>query len=404
MPSDYTGNPDNFADTISMPDDTDPPDATDVAGPMKALLDDVAALEHGYEAGTLADLAALKALNTTTIPSGAFRIVTGFGRYRLSKTTGATDTEDQPMTIAPTTGTGRWFAQDAEARLQYEFIATASGTTAWTCPRTLGLVDVELIGGGGGGGGGAGADTSASDTPGGGGGGAGARVTARVQPSPATLHDAIVGVGGAGGAAATDGSDGNATTLGVNGVGPFIAANGGQGGSKGTAALADVGSLADVVVPGGAMGAAGTPLSPGYSNPTHVPVVQHAGDGGQSTNSQALSASDGARAGAKNFGGQANLKSGGAAGARGTAHTHLGGGGGGGGGAGYYGDGGAGGGGGDGSATTTQTNGGAGTAAGANSGAGGGGGGGGGAGASGGSTGGAGGAGGSGQIIIRGVA
>src|SRR6185503_3100065 len=98
----------------------------------------------------LADTTALKAVNTTSLTDGAYRWVVGLGRYRLDKTgAGASDTEDLPLVVTPTTGTGRWFCEDARGALQYKVTFTASGT--WTCPRNLAKALVELWGGGGGG-------------------------------------------------------------------------------------------------------------------------------------------------------------------------------------------------------------------------------------------------------------
>jgi hypothetical protein len=408
MPSPYTGNPDNWSDPIDVPDDSDPPDAADIGTPMEALIDDVAHLAQGGLAGSLANIAALEAVNTTGIAAGSYRYVIGFGRYILNKSTYATFFADGVMVVAPTTGTGRWLALDSEARLQYVVSWTNQpypGVT-WPCPPTLNEIEITIENSGGGGGGGYGGVASGTTAPSGGGGGAGGRrVVGRYLTNPGGNHAVFAdggGAGGAGGAAlnpGADGSDGGASGISRTGPVQFIS-SGGMGGSGGGASS----GTDTVVTPGGSTAPGGSPHQAPYNftgNSTLYPT-RGPGSGGY-----ALDGFSGAAAGAgsqaDNFTTTSSEGLGGAAGAAGVAHTNAGGRGGGGGGGAALGNGGSGGAGGSGAASGDGGNGVAGGAASGN--AGGGGGGGGGVGSTAvASTGGAGGAGGPATVTIRGIA
>jgi hypothetical protein len=383
----YAGNPDNFPVTNQEPDDADiaSPNAAVFNVMYEGLSDRTAALANGYVAA-VADIATLKAVDTTSLPNGAMRAVVGYGRYRLDKTgAGASDTEDQPLVIQPTTGTGRWFALDDKAAHQYFKSFLTVGSNSWTCPRNLAKVIFELVGGGAGGGGGTGAGTTGNAT-GGGGGGGGTRFLGHSNTIPANVYTLTVGGGGAGGVA----------PAGIGGAGSSsvafgFEAPGGQP-SQGTAPVTTA-----VMVPGGVRGQAAVALRSPFqvTGLTNWPVGP--GDGG-------FSQTPGSSIGSSAPGGtspEGNL--GGAAGANGSTSTGLGGVGGGGGGGGPGGPGGDGGHGGNGSATVGAA-GLAGADAGPFTGGGGGGGGGGGTGGTSGGNGGNGGQGGSGFIILRGFA
>jgi hypothetical protein len=386
---------------VDFPDDTDGPDSADIVTPMEALLDDVVALSVGYQVGWLANIAALEAVNTTLLPTGATRSVLGFGRYVLDKTTNPTFTADGIAVVQPTTGTGRWFAADDEAKRQYVVSFTDTAGTSFECPPNISLFEVIMSGGGGGGGSGSGSDTSTSDALGGG-GGAGARLT-RAYLALTPLHTYTMAPGAAGVSAApyTDGGDGGNSGI-IDPSGPTILLEsvGGQGGSHATTVVSDIGSSNFGLTPGGAA-PSDSPKAPCFWSTFFFPFAPVAGGGGYSTNTEGGNFTDSTAGSSSPEGG-----GGGTVGVRGaTAGGHIGGAGGGGGGAGPFAgaNGGAGGAGGIGAAGVGG-NGGAGAApAGAAYGAGGGGGGGGGQGGTGGSLGGASGAGMQGIITIRGV-
>jgi hypothetical protein len=397
----YTGNTDNFPTSFDVPDDADiaSPNAATFNTALEALGDRTETLAQGYRL-QLASIAALKAVDTTSLPDGATRAVVGYGVYTLDKTVHPTFTEDQPAVVAPTTGTGRWMG-DAVAVARYKKTFSTLGSTAWVCPPNVNRVRVVLCGGGGGGGGGAPVDVTTSDAPGGGGGGGAALVDVLFDPTPAGSYTALVGDGGAGGASATAGTDGASSAVYHAGPTYDAYAFGGQGGSAAGASLADLGGGNLVIVPG-ASAVAGGPKLPAFqgaagSTAQGSPVT--AQGGGYATNSQGTTTAVG---GSPSPQGGA----GGSGGARGTNHTHLAGGGGGGGGAGPFlgADGGDGANGGDGVASGAANVGHAATAATASHyGAGGGGGGGAGAGSSGGAAGGAGAKGAPGIVYIFGV-
>lgn len=395
----YAGSPDSFPGTIPLPDDSDPPKAATFNPAEQGNADRTAALAAGYRT-QLADLATLKAIDTTLIPDTATRVVKGYGVYKLDKSVHPTFAEDQPAVVAPTTGTGRWYAQDI-ALIDYEKTFTANGS--WTCPPNIAKVELEIVGGGGGGGG-AGGDLGTTSLSLGGGGGAAAKKTIqRYTSHSGNAHTIGVGAGGLGGVAgvggtsAPDGGDGGTTYIEwASDASKLAQALGGQGGAGG---IVTASSTLNQWVWGG-RGAAGTPIIGARvitgSNVGDFPSPLRQLDGGVAGNAFAGSSSDGAPS---DYG-----FTGGIAGSRGTAHTHGGGGGGGGGGASEYANGGNGGHGGDGAASGNGVNGANGASPiVANCSAGGGGGGAGGSGSSNGATGGAGGAGAAGFIRIRAV-
>lgn len=394
------GNGDNaFATTVDLPDDADPPAASTFNVASGGLCDRTATLSNGWRA-EVADLATLKAIDTTARPDGTTRVVKGLGVYVLDKTVNPTFPEDQPAVVAPTTGTGRWYAKDI-AKIGYRKTFNAA-STSWAAPPNITRYRLIMCGGGGGGGGGANTTASTSDAPGGGGGkGAPLVEIDWTNPTGGHTYTIVAPNGGAGGAANAAGTDGgNGGVIDPSGPTTLFAATGGQGGSG--ASLADLGGGNAVIVPGGT-GVFGARKTTAFSSDVGGawPIEQREGDGGYSCNSQITiggSPGVGSRFGA----------GGGAGGATGAVvGGKLGGTGGGGGGAGPFtngpgGDGGAGGAGNNVGAGVNGSNGNA--PANANTGAGGGGGGGGGAGSSGTTTGGAGGAGSSGVVIIIGVA
>lgn len=122
---------------------------------------------------------------------------------------------------------------------------TTPGATTWTVPDGVSTIHMMLVGGGGGGAGG-GADR------GGGGGGGGGWDFPRLQVTPGTTFDVVIGAGGAGGGGGSNGSDGGVTSFnanGLHGVLPHVM-NGGFGGQSSTGAGGNSGDNE----PGGASG------------------------------------------------------------------------------------------------------------------------------------------------------
>jgi hypothetical protein len=389
---------DAFPVSVDLPDDSDPPAAATFNVALEGLADRTIALANGYR-NQLADLNALAAIDTTSFADGATRFVLNLGMYRLDKTVNPTFTEDRPAVVAPTTGTGRWYAQDI-ALIDYEKTFTGSGT--WTCPPNIMKLRVRLQGGGGGGGGGAGGDLGTTSLAmAGAGGAAGAYSEVNYVPHTGAAHTYAAGAGGAGGAlgagasSGTDGDDGATSYIEwASDATKIVQGLGGQGGAGGVALASN---SADQYMRGG-KGFAGMPL-PLNRFTTGDPPELSPSDGGYSAN--ANSGANLNTAGAPSASGF----QGGTAGVRGATHTHGGGGGGGGGGASLFANGGNGGNGGDGAASGDGANGSSGSAPiVANSGAGGGGGGAGGSGSSNSATGAAGGDGEDGVITIRAVA
>jgi len=396
----YAGNPDSFPINFAEPDDANisSPNAGVFNTAYEALGDRTAALANGYVV-ELADVAALKAVDTTLLPDGAMRRGAGKGRYKLTKTGApASDAEDLPAVVQPTTGTGRWFAQEIE---KIGYVKTFLASASYVVPRNISRFHFTGFGGGGGGGGGGDGDAAGSDCPGGAGGAGAQLVDADITLASTTTVSIIVGTGGAPGAAQTAGSDGSASGVIDAGSSVVVEAFGAQGGAAPSNFLCDSAGGSQVYIPGGTA-TGGDPKAVGFiSNLSGAPwpMQLHAQDGGFATNSQyapgASKGSSSPQAGA-----------GGSSGTRGTTNSgHLGGGGGAGGGGGPLvgAAGGDGGNGGNGAASGTGTNGSNGVDAAANSGGGGGGGGGGGASTSGSSTGGAGGRGGSGMVVLKAI-
>ncbi len=76
------------------------------------------------------DLTALKALNTTSAvdyPDKALILVEDSGQYRLDRQ--ASDTEDLPRIVSPTTGVGRWFRINAQLSDHNNMNSIQGGTT-----------------------------------------------------------------------------------------------------------------------------------------------------------------------------------------------------------------------------------------------------------------------------------
>jgi len=334
----------------------------------------------------LATLAALKAINTTGFADGTSQIVKYYGRYVFHAA--ATDTEDQPAIVTPTTGSGRWYADDVTT---YGKTITSTAGTTWVCPANVHTVLVTGWGGGGGGGGGGTATTGSSETCGGGGGGSGQFLCQIVPVTPGHTYTLTAGDGGTGGGANSNGNPGNPSSFFDNGTAatPYNA-NGGGPGSAGV----DVTSVAAATAPGGTYAGEGrvpgipAALVNGGGAWVGVPWLVKSGDGGVGMNKVfANTWPNEGKGGPTSWAGGV----GGASGSLGGAHE--GGGGGGGGGGGYFDSafGATGGAGGNGSSGGVGSNGSPGvTVPVANSGAGGAGGGGGGSGATGQGTGGAG--------------
>lgn len=390
------GNPDSYPITVDLPDDADPPAAATFNVANGGWADRTASLANGYQS-EYADTTALKAVDTTLLPNGAIRRVAGLGRFVLDKVANPAFAETLPIVVAPTTGTGRWYAQDPIALAQW--VVTLQANAAGNIPPNVHRLRYEICGGGGGGGGGGPANTNAAPGASGGGGGAGAQyLVGEIDVTPGggwVYTNGTAGAGGAGGNGVPggDGTDGGDSSF-TQGFASVIApgGQGGRGGGLGTGTTA-------LVVPGGTTAGKNSPKPARFQSASGAPAQMALGPGagGWSSDNFVPSAQV---AGARSITGQ----SGGVAGVSGTIITNPGGQGGGGGGAGPYASGGAGGAGGNGAAAGNGANGVNGSAAPtANTGAGGGGGGGGGNGSTSGAIGGNGGAGSAGQMMFRAV-
>jgi hypothetical protein len=386
----YAGDEDNFPANVLLPDDSDPPKAATFNPAPQGLADRTMSLANGYRAD-FATLAALKAVDTTSLPNGAIRSVFGYGRFVLQNA--SVETAQDPVVLAPTSGPGRWVALDDEAKRRWAFTFTANLQSVMI-PSCISHIFYEGFGCGGGGGGG-GNGQAGGACAGGGGGGAGAQLVVGEcdVTSGATASCSTLG-GGAGGAATADGTDGDDMTIEIGALTLiFPGAQGGRGGNVGT-------GTTPFCVPGGSSAPAGSPKLKNFNMPAGDQQQVYTGPGAGGWSGDNFLTVTPQTNGARSLQGL----SGGAIGVSGAPNTNPGGAGGGGGGAGPSGAGGHGGNGGAGAAAGAGVNGTVGVAAPtANSGAGGGGGGAGGNGSTGGSVGGAGGAGATGSVTIRGA-
>ena len=384
------GNPDSFPATIDIPDDSDPPAAATFNVANEGLCDRTASLANGYQS-FYATLAALKAVDTTSLPNGAIRVVLGYGRFQLQNA--SVETAQDPVVLAPTTGPGRWVAMDPAAKRRWFFTFTANGQSV-LIPSCISHITYEGCGNGGGGGGGGNGQAGTASAAGGGGGAGAQKIVGECDvAASATASSATLGPG-AGGAAQADGADGDDITITIGAASLiFPGAQGGRAGGVGSGS-------APFCVPGGSSAPAGSPKLKSFNMPAGDQQQVYVGPGGGGWSGDDFLTTTPQTNGSRSLQGF----SGGAIGATGAINTNHGGTGGGGGGAGPVGAGGHGGNGGAGAAAGAGSNGVAGSAAPTvNSGAGGGGGGAGGNGSTGGSTGGAGGAGAAGYVTIRGA-
>ena len=263
----YAGNADNYASTFDIPSDTDPPAAATFNVAYEALGDRTAALAAGYMPNALANIAALQAINTTSLANGTTRYVTGIGRYVLDTTVNPTFPQTLPLVVQPTTGSGRWFAAtDSKAAEQFEQTFTTTGANSFQVPPNLSKLQFEAWGGGGGGGSGADGDNTTTDVaPGGSGGGAGKRKTGVIDVIPTHTLTITVGAAGAGGAGhSAAASDGSASSI-ADGASVLANAPGGKAGGV------SVAINTAMIIPGGIVDGAGCPGSAPYQFSTQLP-------------------------------------------------------------------------------------------------------------------------------------
>lgn len=334
MPNNYVPVPTPLGATVPEMVDGEPRTAASVTQITRPTINAVANLELGNVADQLADFAALRAINTTSMVTGERRVVANKpGVYIFDSVSSVT--EQEPWIIDPTTGPGRWVHELAFAHAHLDRqVFTGAGTTAFTTPNEpIGAVvyTFEGCGAGGGGGGGCAGDNGTGLSGGGGGGGGGAEWrSTTVSLLPATTYEVVRPAGGAGGngsalGSGANGIDGGDTILRVQGgaeVMRFRGAGGGLGGAL------QQGVNSRTVAPGGLTTVNydrhTTAFDSGIANEISFETCAGAGGAGYSTMSG-------------HSGCPSPFADGGAGGAYGSdSGGYLAGGGGGGGGGGYY--------------------------------------------------------------------
>lgn len=125
MPSNLT-DVDSF-DTVSGPIGTDIRNAASVRSALQTLANRTRYLFNRIDA--LADIAALKAINTTALPNNYTKIVKGQGTYSLD--TGSSATEFHPFVVTPTTGPGRWISATAHVTTRVVRVYPGNHLIGW---------------------------------------------------------------------------------------------------------------------------------------------------------------------------------------------------------------------------------------------------------------------------------
>jgi hypothetical protein len=148
-----------------------------------------------------------------------------------------------------------------ELRPGYAQSQVFTGSGQFTVPSNVTRLKVTVIGGGGAGG-------THSTMSSGGGGAGGVTIGWLFNCIPGTVVPVTVGVGGQASGTPQTGSPG-----GTSSFGPYLAATGGQGGSGGTAAVAQPGGL-------GGQGYGGTVACGGADGCDSIPIATRGGDGG----------------------------------------------------------------------------------------------------------------------------
>lgn len=114
----------NYDPLISVPDDgVDDETAASLYPAIQRVADNVAYVKARMDAA-LADLAALRAIDTTSLTNGEARLVKGQGWYTFDS--GSAATEIEPWIIDPTTGPGRWISATAHQITRTIMISPAS--------------------------------------------------------------------------------------------------------------------------------------------------------------------------------------------------------------------------------------------------------------------------------------
>lgn len=251
MPNNFTPVPAVLPATITEMVDGEPRTAASVTQITRPVINATANMELGNIPIAIASFAALKTIDTTALPNGSSRYVTGKGRYFLNTASAAAEIE--PWVADPTTGPGRWLheASGQHARLD-SLVYSAFGTFTFTTPNDpSGFVDYFVAGcgqGGGGGGGASGHNIVDRRSGGGGGGGSAVWCATRVRLAAATVHEVVIddlgtGSGGPGGSngtggSGTNGTDGADTILRVQGGAEVMRFKGGGKGYGGVVAVA----------------------------------------------------------------------------------------------------------------------------------------------------------------------
>jgi len=120
MPNTYVPTPAILVD-VTEPVDTEPRTVASVTQMTREIADGV--MYNNQQLTALADIAALRAIDTTSLANSAVRLVKGQGFYTLD--TGSSATEIEPWIIDPTTGPGRWISSTAHQVVQTRFVPCA---------------------------------------------------------------------------------------------------------------------------------------------------------------------------------------------------------------------------------------------------------------------------------------
>jgi hypothetical protein len=272
MPTTYVPSPAPLVD-ISIPSDGENIDAADVNDPFQEIADGVAFCQEAIV--SLASMADLRAIDTTSLAQGSVRHVLLVGLYVYQSAGAATELE--PYCIDPTTGPGRWYLSSQGGHYIGSTVLTSASANFTTGAFTR-KVRIRGVGGGGAGGG---CTSNGSSAGAGGGGAAGSYAEKTFTTTTGGLVFAYTcGAAGAGSSAA-DGGAGTDSTFDANGT--TVTAKGGGGGTRGNSsslATSEDGGTAAISTSGD-VNTTGAPGAPGVLYDV-ANVVGAGGTGGSS--------------------------------------------------------------------------------------------------------------------------